>query len=622
MINVGNSFKKAIKSDERECKGYVEIITKNYIDKTKYSIDGGSSSSIAEITSYNQIKDNQRVVNKYASFEKDYFLLDGSFILPSLGENLNAGYISNSISHEEDDKYFNGEIDVEVKITSSVQSCEGLTLYFDDEIYPTNLYYYKAGEKVDIENDGSVLNIFDTITFEDSIFSIYFTRLNNPNRRLRINEIDLGITMVYKNTDLIQFTINEKIDVLKEEMPINTCEIELNNDDYKFDSINPQGLAKYLDGAIVKPYIGVLTEDKGIEYCPCGVFFVDSWKNQSITKTTLSCSTIFQKMANEYSYVVQISSNFMYVVDYLKYMFSLFEIKDYEILSVFDKKTDNCFIYDGYRGRSSQLDNYRDVLVLCNVIGYVNRYGIIITDKLRDNVVDEVLLTQCKSIPTFETQNINNKVIINQVMTNMESSDNSVIYQKEINVTGERNQTVIVDFGKNYVTNMSYLGIAPDYLTTRAGLNFYFIQFNSDILQPLEENNIQNGISNITIKKAGELTIDTVPTEFELEGHGNTIEITNSLFNNIMQNYIDRGNAFDGEGVGMLLSRAISNTVEFIKKQNHQYKIEIDYNGDPSLEAGDLIIAPTRYGIKKIRIQELSLTFDGALSGTITGVGD
>lgn len=620
---VSQSFKKAIKSSTREIKGYVEIITENYIDKNNYIVDGGSEIDISDITSYSQISNNQRVVNKYASFEKDYFLLDGSFILPSLGENINSGYISNSISYEENEKHFNGELlNVEIRINSQISMIEGITLYFDDDIYPTDLYYYNNGEKIEVHNDSNVLNIFDTINFVDGYFSIYFERLNNPNRRLRIAEIDLGITNVYKKTDLINFTINESIDVLKEQMPINECDVVLNNTNYQFDSINPTGIAKYLDGAIVKPYIGVLTDDAGVEYCPCGLYYVDSWKSNSETTTTLFCSTIFKKMSDNYSYVSQISTGFMDADDYFNYMFQLFGISNYEVKAFFDKKKDNCFICDTLRGKTTQLDNLRDVLILCNIIGYVNRFGEIIIDKLSDNIVDEILLNQCKDIPIIEIQNINSKIIINEVTSNIESSDNSIVFQKTIEVTGEKNQTVIVDFGKNYSTTLASNGIAPDYLTTRPGLDFYFIQYNSDILQDLEESNIQKGTSTITITKNGEKVKDTIPTTFEVGGNGNTIEITNSLFNATMQSYIDRGSATDGDGLGMLLSRAMKNTANFIKEQNHQYKIEIDYNGDPSLEAGNLINVETRYGMKKIRIQELTLNFNGALSGTIKGVGD
>ena len=45
-------------------------------------------------------------------------------------------------------------------------------------------------------------------------------------------------------------------------------------------------------------------------------------------------------------------------------------------------------------------------------------------------------------------------------------------------------------------------------------------------------------------------------------------------------------------------------------------------NGDPSLEAGDLVNLETRYGLMKMRIQEHRLKFNGALSGSIKGVGN
>jgi hypothetical protein len=48
--------------------------------------------------------------------------------------------------------------------------------------------------------------------------------------------------------------------------------------------------------------------------------------------------------------------------------------------------------------------------------------------------------------------------------------------------------------------------------------------------------------------------------------------------------------------------------------------MSFDYNGDPSLEAGDYIEVETPYGYKPIFIQKNRFTFNGGLSGSIEGV--
>jgi hypothetical protein len=50
------------------------------------------------------------------------------------------------------------------------------------------------------------------------------------------------------------------------------------------------------------------------------------------------------------------------------------------------------------------------------------------------------------------------------------------------------------------------------------------------------------------------------------------------------------------------------------------YEINFEYNGDPSLEAGDYIEVETPYGYKPLFIQKNRFTFNGGLSGSIEGV--
>ena len=50
------------------------------------------------------------------------------------------------------------------------------------------------------------------------------------------------------------------------------------------------------------------------------------------------------------------------------------------------------------------------------------------------------------------------------------------------------------------------------------------------------------------------------------------------------------------------------------------YEISFDYNGDPSLEAGDYINVETPYGYKPVFIQKNKFKFNGGLQGSIEGV--
>ena len=58
----------------------------------------------------------------------------------------------------------------------------------------------------------------------------------------------------------------------------------------------------------------------------------------------------------------------------------------------------------------------------------------------------------------------------------------------------------------------------------------------------------------------------------------------------------------------------------YILNYTPSYKMDFDYNGDPSLEAGDYINVETPYGYKPLFIQKNHFKFDGGLEGYIEGV--
>lgn len=621
MISMSSEFKDAIKSDVRDSRGYIEVIGNNYIDKSNYSMTAYSYDSsveeVSDISSISELNNNTRVINKYASFEKDYFLLDGSFILPSSeNSNSNPGYISNEISKEDDGRYIDGEFrnPITIDITTSLSEVEGMTIYFDDDVFPTKFYYYNNGERKAIVNNSRVCHIFDTIIPTNNVIKIEIEEVNTPNRRLRIAEIDLGITNVYEGNDLKEFEVIEKVDALKQEMYINECNVILNNTNNQFNSVSPSGIAKYFNGAIVKPYIGILTKTKGVEYCPCGVFYLIDWKNNSQTTTTLYCKSFFDKMNKIKSYFSQIGTNFMDASSYLQYMFSFWGYTNYLCNGI----TENNYISDNFRTVASQLEQLRDFLIFTNFIGYMSRYGKVIIDNINNDIVDTLKSSTYKSEPIINTKKIINQIIINEIAceTNDDSSSKT-IFSKEFEITGEDNQKIPLEYDENTIATYSCSNIWPDGRITMHTRGSWLLIFNeNDSL--FQVYNRVTGKTTITLTQTGTKNIVKNPQIFDYKNEGESIEIDDVLFNRMIQAYIDRGIT----DMGMKLIDAMKNTAKFIKDNDAKYSIEIDYNGDPSLEARDLIGIETRYGMMNIRIQEHRLKFNGALSGSIKGVGN
>ena len=122
------------------------------------------------------------------------------------------------------------------------------------------------------------------------------------------------------------------------------------------------------------------------------------------------------------------------------------------------------------------------------------------------------------------------------------------------------------------------------------------------------------GTYHLQLNNHGNLKMTNHLINYDFNNGGNEIKIENVLYNlglNLYP-YIDR----------ITPRQAADNTAQFIKNNYKKYNVKIDYFGNPAYETNDVLKIETPYGYKAMRILKHSLTFNGALSGTIEGVGD
>jgi hypothetical protein len=97
MIVTSNDFKKAIKNEDRQLKGYVEVLYKHEDINAEVSSEGIGTDVLPIVMSTEKILYDSRISTDYATLENNYFKLDGSFILPNQEMNKGTGYISNHV---------------------------------------------------------------------------------------------------------------------------------------------------------------------------------------------------------------------------------------------------------------------------------------------------------------------------------------------------------------------------------------------------------------------------------------------------------------------------------------------------------------------------------------------
>lgn len=361
--------------DEREIKGYVDIQYSNIPN-----IYGSSYNypQVAPISFPDNIisSSSNKIVKNYASLEENYFLLDGSFLLPDYNYsttsgaygNVDSGYIANEISNTYS---FYQEFDT----SDATKIMRGLTLYFKDNI-PTMINI-----KVKIYNNINELN-FNIYNNEKYIVQIdfgsdylieridyEFSDMEYSNRRFRLSYIEYGLgdILSQENGILISFSTIENVGEFNLETPSNECTIELYDEDNKFDLMNPKGYGGLLNDKVrVQPYIGVLTSDDGIVYTNKGTYYLNTWKNND-NKITLSCLDYLNKLKTVYNYpkIGIVSNTGMSDVYYrmLSYQSDLEEYIDIDAYG-FDNFSEGRFGNEYFDDSYIEADNLFDYLSL------------------------------------------------------------------------------------------------------------------------------------------------------------------------------------------------------------------------------------------------------------------
>lgn len=602
MIAISDDFKNAIKDKNREVKGYAEVLYSHEDIEGSLDSEGIGTDEAIIVSSENEVLNGNRVVTNYASLEENYFKLDGSFILPSdplLLENVNTGYISDNIAGN----YMNKKIRINNIINNNVKN---MTIYFKDNIpsmVKIEIYYIIDNEtnkmtKSISENLNNVVHFeFDEIS-SISYIDISFDNFQYTSRRIRISKIEFGMTNVYKDNELISFTTTEQISEFNVETPIDECDLIIDNYDNKFDIMNPTGMIRYLNENVqVTPYIGIMTEHNGIEYVPMGIYYLQNYTNNSDKTTTFHCEKNFKKLSTS-SGIFRTYVSEYYNTNPRKYFETLcdnYGIENY----TFDVVTTNNIINDMYFPLSSKLEQLNNFAIFTNSVIRNGRNNDVIIENIGTSLEDTLTLNEMKTIPEYNVKNILKSVIMNITDFNRKDSSGETLFNGAINVNEEN--PFILKYDKPLLIMREFTPELTEEQFEEAELIEPFYFFNTNKLE---------GQFNLNISVSSELTRSTVPYTFNYNNDGTEIEI-DSVFYNYLTQY-----------AGLTPQTAIKNTADFIENNYKKYDIKIDYFGNPAYETNDVLKIETPYGYKTMRILKHSLTFNGALSGTIEGVGD
>jgi len=313
MIDVSGEFKQSVYAPIRKTAAKVSF---EILDNEAYLDNSSAASSEAEISRKGQLTNKARnMSHKYATFEKDYWKLDGSFYIPPRPEEDESelGWWSETIS-DETGVFAPSQI-VEFTFIEEHNSM-GLTISFDslarEYASDFSIFAYRS--------DGSLIKRV-TVTGNSNTMYVWKEGLDNyqkivisinkwikPFRRARVTEVDFGIVQEYEGDKLIKVNVVEEMNVVGDTLPSNEVKFTIDNSDREFNILNPQGYYRFLkDRQEVNLSIGVETAEEIFEYMDFKKYYLTDWQSdEGALTTTFTARDVFE-ILDQKEYATSIS---------------------------------------------------------------------------------------------------------------------------------------------------------------------------------------------------------------------------------------------------------------------------------------------------------------------------
>lgn len=239
-------------------------------------------------TVYGNLNINDDVLpdRDYATFEKDYWRVDGKqLLLPAAAPYNYDGFVSSAVSSS--DNTFVTDPTITVSF-SDPQDIFGLTFTFPAGQVPREIKVNGAAYYPDSENYvmPDKLNAVSQITID-------FVKAPAAGRRVRLNRLQLGQTVHFENEQLIKTSFSSSIDFLSLSLTQKQLSVTIDNSQQVYNPLNPSGLYAYL--AAKQPVeidYGYELEDGSIEWMVGDNMVLES------TPTTADTQAIFTAVDN------------------------------------------------------------------------------------------------------------------------------------------------------------------------------------------------------------------------------------------------------------------------------------------------------------------------------------
>lgn len=244
-----------------------------------------STDDLQDFSNPSQLRSDDFEFQNYATLEKDFFLLDGSFdFLPKENDwgwwkyENGIGWWSKSMSGENGTFQVPPTLEINTLESGGLYSASGLTIVFLED-YPLEF-------SVDWYGESGAL-IHHEICYPNALHYFCPSKVNgfrrvvltftkaSPYRYVKVESIKYGSEYVWNGDKVISAKVLEEVDPISSEISINTLNFELYSDNREFDLFNKNNLLSVFSENQKIEVIQVM-EGKEIQM---GTFYLDTWKN-------------------------------------------------------------------------------------------------------------------------------------------------------------------------------------------------------------------------------------------------------------------------------------------------------------------------------------------------------
>lgn len=279
MVEVSDKWKEKF-NETLVPESFVEItcgITEPGINKKATIV---TSSAAPFSTFHNIALSDNASISRYSTGEPNLTVLDGSCsIVPSSPPYGTTGFLSAEIFDDSSHPVIRLELPSENKSSiPGVSICWSTA--FNEYATDFSVSAYLGAKKLktvtvngnkSIRSDVEVeLSGFDAVELEVLKWCL-------PDRRVRVEQVKIGRYLVFDKTKILSYSHSSARDPISGQLSQESISFSLDNSDHTWDSVNPQGIYKYIyERQPVTVRYGMDVDGK-TEWVSGGMFFLSEW---------------------------------------------------------------------------------------------------------------------------------------------------------------------------------------------------------------------------------------------------------------------------------------------------------------------------------------------------------